>query len=242
MKIIDRYVFALFLRVFIICCACLTGIYVMGDFIENLDDFIDASKTNGGLFRVMGAYYLGRVPWFLDMISRVAALISGVFAVTWLQRNNEMTALMAAGISRWRVLRPVVVGVVTIAVLSALNREAIMPQLRDQLSQDIEDWSGKRGAPITPQFDYYSDVLLDGKEALARQKRIIEPEFRLPRNMAHFSHHLKAQAGVRQRATKDHPEGVWTLPPTLRLKDVDREKYVAIGESDRFTLKFIKPE
>jgi len=42
------------------------------------------------------------------------------------------------------------------------------------------------------------------------------------------------------RDTKDHPEGVWTLPPTLRLKDQDRAKYEAIGESDRFTLKFRK--
>lgn len=40
--------------------------------------------------------------------------------------------------------------------------------------------------------------------------------------------------------TKDHPEGVWTLPPALRLKDKDRAKYLAIGESDRFVLKFIK--
>ena len=41
--------------------------------------------------------------------------------------------------------------------------------------------------------------------------------------------------------TKDHPEGVWTLPPSLRLKDTDRDKYVTIGESDRMTLKFMKP-
>jgi len=39
----------------------------------------------------------------------------------------------------------------------------------------------------------------------------------------------------------DHPEGVWTLPPTYELGDVDRAKYAAIGESDRMTLKFIKP-
>ncbi len=39
----------------------------------------------------------------------------------------------------------------------------------------------------------------------------------------------------------DHPEGVWTLPPTLRLGDKDRQKYLAIGESDRMTLKFRKP-
>lgn len=41
--------------------------------------------------------------------------------------------------------------------------------------------------------------------------------------------------------TKDYPEGVWTLPPTLALGDKDREKYLAIGESDRMTLRFVKP-
>ena len=36
-------------------------------------------------------------------------------------------------------------------------------------------------------------------------------------------------------------QGVWTLPPTYELGDKDREKYAAIGESDRFTLRFLKP-
>ena len=40
--------------------------------------------------------------------------------------------------------------------------------------------------------------------------------------------------------THDWPEGVWTLPPTYRLGDVDKAKYAAIGESDRLTLKFVK--
>ena len=39
-----------------------------------------------------------------------------------------------------------------------------------------------------------------------------------------------------------HPKGVWTLPPVLALKEKDKEKYLAIGESDRMTLKFVKPE
>jgi predicted methyltransferase len=41
--------------------------------------------------------------------------------------------------------------------------------------------------------------------------------------------------------TRDWDQGVWTLPPTLRLGDKDRAKYLAIGESDRFTLRFRKP-
>lgn len=42
--------------------------------------------------------------------------------------------------------------------------------------------------------------------------------------------------------TRDHPEGVWTLPPSLALGEQDQEKYRAIGESDRMTLRFRKPE
>jgi predicted methyltransferase len=49
-----------------------------------------------------------------------------------------------------------------------------------------------------------------------------------------------SEANANPRDTKDHPAGVWTLPPTYRLKDQDRDKYRAIGESDRFTLKFEK--
>jgi predicted methyltransferase len=40
--------------------------------------------------------------------------------------------------------------------------------------------------------------------------------------------------------TKDHPNGVWSLPPALRGGDVDRDRFLAIGESDRMTLRFVK--
>jgi predicted methyltransferase len=49
-----------------------------------------------------------------------------------------------------------------------------------------------------------------------------------------------SEANSNPKDSKDHPEGVWTLPPTYRLGDKDRAKYQAIGESDRFTLKFVK--
>jgi predicted methyltransferase len=50
----------------------------------------------------------------------------------------------------------------------------------------------------------------------------------------------RSEANANPKDTKDHPAGVWSLPPTYRLKDQDRAKYRAIGESDRFTLKFVK--
>jgi predicted methyltransferase len=50
-----------------------------------------------------------------------------------------------------------------------------------------------------------------------------------------------SEVNANPKDTKDYPVGVWALPPTYRLKDQDREKYAAIGESDRFILKFVKP-
>ena len=52
----------------------------------------------------------------------------------------------------------------------------------------------------------------------------------------------RAEINANPKDTRDHPAGVWTLPPVYRLKDQGRDKYAAIGESDRMTLKFIKPE
>jgi predicted methyltransferase len=50
-----------------------------------------------------------------------------------------------------------------------------------------------------------------------------------------------SEANANPKDTKDYSVGVWALPPTYRLKDQDRDKYASIGESDRFTLKFVKP-
>ena len=58
---------------------------------------------------------------------------------------------------------------------------------------------------------------------------------------AGFKFVASSEINANPRDTKDWPAGVWTLPPALRLGDEDREKYIAVGESDRMTLRFIKP-
>ena len=50
-----------------------------------------------------------------------------------------------------------------------------------------------------------------------------------------------SEINANPKDTTDWPRGVWTLPPALRLGDEDREKYEAVGESDRMTLRFVKP-
>ena len=51
-----------------------------------------------------------------------------------------------------------------------------------------------------------------------------------------------SEVNANPKDTKDYADGVWTLPPTFAKGDVDRAKFAAIGESDRMTLKFVKPK
>lgn len=58
---------------------------------------------------------------------------------------------------------------------------------------------------------------------------------------AGFKFDAKSEINANAKDDTLHPKGVWTLPPSLRLGEIDRAKYIAIGESDRMTLKFVKP-
>ena len=58
---------------------------------------------------------------------------------------------------------------------------------------------------------------------------------------AGFEFVRSSEMNANPRDTADWPNGVWTLPPSLRLGEQDRDRYLAIGESDRMTLKFRKP-
>jgi len=52
----------------------------------------------------------------------------------------------------------------------------------------------------------------------------------------------KSEINANPKDTADHPGGVWALPPSYRNQNIDRARYEAIGESDRMTLKFLKPQ
>ena len=59
---------------------------------------------------------------------------------------------------------------------------------------------------------------------------------------AGFEFVASSEINANPKDLTDYPAGVWTLPPSYRLGDDDRDEYTAIGESDRMTLKFRKPE
>jgi predicted methyltransferase len=91
----------------------------------------------------------------------------------------------------------------------------------------IEEHRGRNDKPQDPK----------AKDGYVRQDYTIELA-----KKAGFEYVGASEINANPRDTKDYPEGVWQLPPTLAGGDKDRAKYVAIGESDNYVLKFRKPK
>jgi predicted methyltransferase len=80
------------------------------------------------------------------------------------------------------------------------------------------------------------DVAEDDKSGYVSESQVIALATK-----AGFKLAAKSEINANAKDAKDYADGVWTLPPSYRLGEVDKAKYTAIGESDRMTLKFVKP-
>lgn len=79
-------------------------------------------------------------------------------------------------------------------------------------------------------------------ETMIESGYVTEAKVRALAESAGFEFVEASEINANPADDRDHPKGVWTLPPSLRMGELDRQRYIAIGESDRMTLKFRKPQ
>ncbi len=147
-------------------------------------------------------------------------LVSAMFTVSWIQRHNEMTALLAAGVSRVRVLTPVVAAVIAIGLLAAANRELVIPRFRDELSRRPQNPLGDQARRLESRYDGETDVLLGGKNSFADRKRIEEPNFLLPAPLREYGNQLAADNAYYMPANGNRPGG-YLLDGVREPKNLD---------------------
>ncbi len=207
MYIMDRYLLRQFFKTFGICFLSLTGLYIVFDLFTNLEQFIRCGRKVGGVIPFIAHYYSYKTILFFDRTSGLLVLVSAMFTVSWIQRHNEMTALMSAGVSRIRVLAPIIVAVVVVGLLTAANRELVIPRYRDELSRHPQNPLGDQARPLEPRYDGQTDVLLGGKRTFSDQKRIEEPSFILPPDLRQYGNHLTAENAYYKLPEGNRPGG-----------------------------------
>ena len=162
-RILDRERYWAFLKAYLICFTALVGLYIVIDAFSNLDEFNEWADSTPQLFYNMGRYYLIKMALFYDQMCGIITMMAAIFTVTWMQRNNELLAMLAAGLSTQRIIRPVLISAVLVSGLAVINQEFIMPPLAQELQRPPDD-NGRLKVKVYMQEDQ-NDVVLMGDTA-----------------------------------------------------------------------------
>jgi lipopolysaccharide export system permease protein len=227
--LIDRYLTRAMLHSFVIVFISLAGLYFVFDAFTNMEEFLAHAAEAGGLARVLGAYYGCRILWFFDATSPVVSMAAAMFALSWLERHNELTALLAAGVPRWRIARPVLVLAGVVSLFGTLNREVCIPRIRSGFARNAQDLSGERQMPFEARYDHSTEILFRGSSARAATETIAAPSLIMPAQLADYGPQIDAATATWQPATPDHPNG-WLLSGVTEPADIDRLQPLVAGD------------
>lgn len=210
-RILDRQRYWSFFKAYMISFVSLVGLYVVIDAFTNLDEFLKITSGTGELFRHMGRYYLVRVSFFYDRLCGVITMMAAIFTITWMQKNNELLAMLAAGISAKRVILPVILSAIMVSGLAVLNQELILPKISDELQRNPDD-NGK--IPVTAGSRYdINEIQLMGRRGYRSHKVIDHFSALLP--VSRFGALISLEAVQARYIGEDDPtsplKGGWLL-------------------------------
>ncbi|MFO0960248.1 MAG: LptF/LptG family permease [Isosphaeraceae bacterium] len=143
MRILDQQRYWAFLKAYIICLLSFIGLFVVIDSFTNFDEFLNVTRETSKLFRIIARFYLIRSTAIYDLLCGVISMMAAVFTVTWMQRDNELIAMLAAGVSAQRVIRPVLVSAVLVNAVAIANQEVLIPRFAEELQKSHGDSDDK---------------------------------------------------------------------------------------------------
>jgi lipopolysaccharide export system permease protein len=226
--LIDRYIARAQLHAFVIVFVSLAGLTFVVDAFTNMEEFVAHSAEAGGLWKVLGQYYGYRLISFFDATSAIISLASAMFALSWLERHNELTALLAAGITRWRIARGSIIFAAVVAIIAGANREFVIPQIRDAFSRNAQDLKGDKAQPFEARYDHETEILFRGRSVQAGPRRIEAPSLLLPQGLSEHGTQIDAAEALWIPADERHPAG-YLLAAVKEPAGIDRLAPVESG-------------
>jgi lipopolysaccharide export system permease protein len=210
---IDRYLLFLYSRVFVICFLTLTGLLVVVQVFTNLDELIAFGKSRGGFVRGLAEYFSPYMLSIYDRMCGLLTLLATMFVVAWLYRTHEMTALLAAGISKGRIVRPILILSAVLICMAAISRELLIPHHSDMLSKTPQELLGQSVRPIRPTEDIEQGVWVSGLNLQPATMTISKPIFRFLGPAVQVTSQLTGVSAKFLDADENHPAGYLITDP-----------------------------
>ena len=210
---IDRYLLFLYSRVFLICFLTLSGLLIVVQVFTNLDEMIAYGKFRGSFVFGLAEYFSPYVLSIYDRMCGLLALLATMFVVAWLYHTHEMTALLAAGISKGRIIRPIVILSAVLILIAAVSREVLIPQYASMLSKTPQELLGESTRTIRPTEDVAMGVLIAGRNLQPANVTINQPIFKFLGPAAQVTRQITGFSAKFLGADETHPQGYLVTEP-----------------------------
>ncbi|RMG35262.1 MAG: LptF/LptG family permease [Planctomycetota bacterium] len=207
----DRYLLGLMMMVFVVGFCTVFGLYVVIDAFTNVDGFQYGHENDPIVWLLlrMGRYYGIQAFSFFDMTAPLLAAVSLITVVALLHSKRMLYPLFSAGVSIDRIAAPLLAGVVLLLLAVMVNREVVLPRLAYALQLPLGK-DAATGVEVEPVYDFATHILLSGRRLFPGQRRILQPEFVLPTELASEVVTLRASEGVYVHSDGRRPGG-WVL-------------------------------
>jgi len=123
MSLLDRYLFRQFAKYMILVMAALVTVYLLIDFFERIDDFIENQKS----LALAAKYFALKIPLIVEQLTPIIILLGGIIVLGLLNHRGEILALKAVGIHTFRITFPITVTAVIFTLLTLGFSEWIVP-------------------------------------------------------------------------------------------------------------------
>ena len=153
MRILDRYISRKFLQVLLFSIVGFLSIFVIVDLIENLDKFIENDYPTKTIIE----YYLNYLPFIMVLVLPVAMLISSLFSVGGMARQNEIVAMKAAGLSLYRIFTPLFIIALFVSVIGIGIANYLVPRTQERMTDIKEQYESKKPRKIRLENVYIRD-------------------------------------------------------------------------------------
>lgn len=212
MSIIDRYVARTFLSGYVILMLVGIGLYVLGDLLLNIDEFTeDDTLPLLHVLRLMGDYYVCNLPLYYSQLGGPLMAIAAAFTLGMMLRNNELTALVAAGMPLQRLVVPLVACSVLLVTVWLANRELVLPELAHKIARKHDDVVVQRATGVYCARDD-NNAILTAVRFFPHQRRLERVYITEPDTEDRPQHLIMADA-----ATYNDQRGVWDLDRGVRV-------------------------
>jgi len=144
MTLLDRYILRSLVVNYLIALGVMMSLYVVLDLFVNMDEFTEGDASSGMVLAGILSYYGNNLFLYFAQLSGVITLFACLASVARMRRQNEMTAVLASGVSLYRVAAPVIAFGLLAGALWVVDTEVIIPSVAHKLARRHDDALGKK--------------------------------------------------------------------------------------------------